>query len=92
MSKQQKVLDHLRKYGQIDNASCINGSHGFVSWRLGAIINVLKHEGLIELDNEKSGYIGDTKNWLYVVKPIMPKSITEYRVQGELVATKKLYI
>lgn len=83
-----KVLKILREQGYIDNFDAVEGKHGFKTLRLGAVIHQLKEEGYIELD-EKSGYLGDTKNWRYILKN-KPK-IVEYRVNGEIVATKTIW-
>lgn len=74
-----KVLKVLREQGHIDNFDCVDGTHGFKTLRLGAVIHQLKDENHIELD-EKSGYIGDTKNWRYILKS-KPK-VEVYTVKG----------
>jgi ribosomal protein S8 len=83
-----KVLKVLREQGYITNFDCVEGKHGFKTLRLGAVIHQLKDEGYIELD-EKSGYIGDTKNWRYILKS-KPKEIKRYFVNGVEVAPPKI--
>jgi len=83
-----RVLDILREKGQIDNFFCIDNK---ISIRLGAIIHDLKVKGLIELDDDKCGFIDGTKNYLYAVKPLKPKSVEVYKVNGEVVHTKTIW-
>ena len=82
-----KILSILRRDGYITNSDCISGVHGFRCLRLGDAIFRLKNKGLIEIDEEKSGYIGDTKNWRYVVKP---RKFEPVYVGGLLVSKKWL--
>jgi len=79
-----KILTILRRDGSIDNFYCIDSR---LTTRLGAFIHKLKEEGLIDLDEEKSGYIENTKNYRYYIKN-KPKEIIEYRVNGVVVSTK----
>lgn len=65
-SIKSKVLDILHREGQIDNYYCIDNR---LTIRLGDVIFRLQKEGKIELDEEKCGYLPNTKNWVYVVKP-----------------------
>ena len=88
MSKKEKVLEILRRDGQIDNLDCVRGLHGFISLRLSDLIFQLRNEGKIEIDEEKSGFLEGTKNWRYVIVPLKPKLVTEYRVDRVLVHTK----
>ena len=74
-SQKQKVLEILRQNGKIDNFFCIETK---LTIRLGAIIYSLQKEKEIELDKDKSGYLPETKNWCYVIKPLFPKSTTIY--------------
>lgn len=64
MSVKSQIKEILQKNGKIDNYYCIDTR---LTTRLGAVINVLKEEGL-EFDEEKSGYIPNTKNWRYYIK------------------------
>lgn len=64
MTQKQKVKEKLLADGEVDNFWAFNNR---VSLRLGAIIHVLKKEGWV-FDEEKSGFIPDTKNWRYVLK------------------------
>lgn len=80
-----KILSHLRTHGSIDNVGCVTGAYGFISLRLGAVIFSLVKEGKIELDKEKCGFLPNSKNYQYVIKP--PK-VQQYFVGNELVATK----
>lgn len=82
------VMDILRKDGKIDNFYVMDNK---ISIRLGAIIHSLKEKGLIELIDEKCGFIPCTKNYRYVIKPLKPKEVTEYRVNGELIHTKTIW-
>lgn len=91
MSKKQKVLDILRRQGFINNLDVVRGVYGFISLRLSDIIFQLGNEGLIELDNVKSGFLPNSKNWRYCCKPFKVK-ITEYRVNGEVVSKKSEYV
>jgi len=54
----------LLTQGYIDNYYVLDKR---LTVRLGAYIHLLSQEGW-QFDEEKSGYIGDTKNWRYVVK------------------------
>lgn len=58
----------LREEGYIDNFFCIDEK---ITTRLGAVIHNLRNEGWY-FDDEKSGYIGETKNWRYVLKSAPP--------------------
>jgi hypothetical protein len=84
MSQKDKVLKILKEKGEIDNYYCVETK---LTLRLGAIINVLKEEGY-EFDEEKSGYIPNTKNWRYVFKS---KPKVEYKVVGRPELTIKSY-
>lgn len=64
MSIKEQVKEILLNKGKIDNFYCIDTR---LTTRLGAIINLLKNEGM-EFDEEKSGYINGTKNWRYYLK------------------------
>lgn len=66
MKKTQKyiVKKKLLEDGFVDNFWCIENK---ISVRLGAIIFDLKGEGM-HFDDEKSGYVGKTKNWRYYLK------------------------
>lgn len=78
-----KVLKILREQGKIDNFYCIDSK---LTIRLGAIIFSLQEKGLIELDDEKCGFLEGTKNYQYVVKPLKPKRIDYFYVDGKEVA------
>lgn len=73
------VLEILRKDGKIDNFFVMDSR---ISIRLGAIIHSLKEKGLIELIDEKCGFIEGTKNYQYVVKPITPRVNEVFIVKG----------
>lgn len=89
-SKKEKVLDVLRENLYISNIDCINGKHGFVTLRLGALIHELKTENKIKL-LETSGYIPHTKNYVYRIEP--PKFRMDIRTSnGEIVVKRKIYI
>jgi len=64
MTIREKVIEKLEKEGQVDNFWCIDNR---ITTRLSAVILNLKNEGY-EFDDEKSGYLGDSKNWNYVLK------------------------
>lgn len=85
-SKKDKVLDILRRDGKIDNFDLVHGVHGFISLRLSDLIFQLKQEGKIEVDEEKSHFLPGTKNYRYVVKPLIPKRIDTFYVDGIKVA------
>lgn len=59
-----KVEQILLKQGYIDNFFAIDTR---LTLRLSDVIFQLSQSGW-SFDEEKSGYIGDTKNWRYVVK------------------------
>lgn len=63
MTHKAEVEKRLRETGAVDNFWAFNNR---VTLRLGAVIHVLKREGWV-FDEEKSGYIPDTKNWRYVL-------------------------
>jgi hypothetical protein len=63
MTNKQRIEDKLRKDGFVDNFWAIDSR---ITTRLGAVINVLKREGWT-FDDTKSGYLGATKNWRYVL-------------------------
>lgn len=88
ITQADRVLKILRENGSITNFYCIENK---ISIRLGAIIHDLKTSGLIELDDDKSGFLEGTKNYQYVVKPIKPKEVIEYKVEGKVVATKTIW-
>lgn len=73
------VLEILRRDGKIDNFYVMNNK---ISIRLGAIIHSLKEKGLIQLDEEKCGFVDGTKNYQYVVKTLRPKSVETYTIRG----------
>lgn len=81
-SKKDKVLEILRRDGKIDNFDLVHGTHGFISLRGSDLIFQLKQEGKIEIDEEKSGFIGDTKNYRYIIKPLTPKSVERFVVKN----------
>lgn len=80
ISQKDKVLKILHRDGYITNFDAIQGTHGFISLRLGDTIFRLRNEG-VNIDREESGYIGQTKNWKYVLKD-KPKEVIEYIVRG----------
>lgn len=82
MTKKAQILNILRIEGKIDNFRCIDQR---ITTRLGATIFALQKEGKIELDHERCGFIPETKNYRYVIKP--PKK-QEYFVNGVKVAEK----
>lgn len=79
MTIKDKILDILRKNGEIDNYSCIDSR---LTTRLGAFIHTLKVEGKIEVDEDKSDYIKGTKNYRYVIKPLVPRNVERFIVRG----------
>lgn len=60
----EQVKEILERDGKIDNFYCIDNR---ITTRLSDTIFRLQKEGW-EFDEEKSGYLGDSKNWCYVVK------------------------
>ena len=53
-------------YGKIDNFFCIDNRW---TTRLSDVIFKLRSEGKLDmLDEEKSGYISESKNWQYILK------------------------
>lgn len=64
LTQKQVVERKLLEEGAVDNFWAFNNK---VTLRLGAIIFKLKEEGWV-FDEEKSGFIPDTKNWRYVLK------------------------
>lgn len=84
ITAKDKILNILRHEGSIDNYRCIDQR---LTTRLGAVIYKLIQEGKIELDQDKYGYIEETKNYRYTIKP--PKK-QEYFVNGVKVAQKYL--
>lgn len=87
MTTKDKILNILRLEGKIDNYRAIGQR---ITTRLSDVIFRLQREGKIELDEEKSGFLPNSRNWCYVVKPFNVK-ITEYKVNGLVVSTKKEY-
>lgn len=75
------VLAILRSKGSIDNYYCIDNH---ITTRLSDCIFRLVNEGKIEIDDEKSGYLPNSKNWNYVTKPRKTRDIF---VNGSLVKT-----
>lgn len=65
MTAKDKIFYHLQLHGYIDNFYCIDNK---ISLRLGAVINKLKQEGKIEIDEDKTGFLEGTKNYCYVLK------------------------
>lgn len=65
MTIKQQVCDKLMREGKIDNFYCIDNRW---TTRLGAVIHSLQKEGKVEIDEEKSGFLGDSKNWQYILK------------------------
>lgn len=65
MTSKQRIYDELMVNGKIDNFYCIDNR---ISLRLGAVIFSLVKEKKIEIDEDKSGYLGETKNWCYYLK------------------------
>lgn len=73
----------LLKNGYIDNYYCIDSR---LTTRLSAVILNLKLEGW-EFDEDKSGYLGDTKNWRYVVKKSPWRERVRTLSTGEIIKT-----
>ena len=78
-----KVEQILMKNGCVDNFQCIDSR---LTTRLSDVILHLKDEGW-EFDEEKSGYIGDTKNWRYVAKKSPWKQVVRTLSNGEQLVT-----
>ena len=66
MTQKDVVANLLRKRGCVDNFFCIDNK---ITIRLGAVIHALKRDSWI-FDDQKSGFIPDTKNWRYVLKEV----------------------
>lgn len=64
MNKKNIIKNKLKKDGFVDNFWCIENK---ITTRLGAYILELKKDGFI-FDDNKSGYIKNTKNWAYYLK------------------------
>lgn len=71
----------LRNERAIDNLRCI---HNGITTRLGAVIFVLKNEGWV-FDDDKSGFIGDSKNWRYVLKYTPEEAKAQTTLRPEVV-------
>lgn len=81
-TQEYKVLKILRENGKIDNFFCIDTK---LTIPLGAVIHKLSKKGLIELDEAKCGYV-EGKNYQYVIKPLVPKRVDRFFVDGKEVA------
>jgi hypothetical protein len=79
-----KVEQILMKNGCVSNFECIDSR---LTTRLSDVILHLKTEGW-EFDEEKSGYIGDSKNWRYVAKKspykVIRRTLPDGRVLEEI--------
>jgi len=62
MTAQAKILSLLKSQGYISNYYCIDTR---LTIRLGGVIHKLKEQGLIEIDEDKSGYRVGTKDYVY---------------------------
>lgn len=80
LSQKNQVLKILREEGMISRNQCLRA---YIS-RLGSIINLLKSEGKIEVTSAEY----EEGDYVYRIKP--PK-LRKFYVNGELVATKKLF-
>ena len=81
-TQKEVIKNILKNDGYVDNFLVMD-EH--ISIRLGAIIYTLKQEGWI-FDEQKSGFIPNTKNWRYYLKrgvrqPFQPEY--EYREQAD---------
>lgn len=81
MTAKSHILNILRIEGKIDNHRAIDQR---LTTRLGAVIHKLGQEGKIEIDEEKSGFLPNSRNWCYVIKA--PKT-REIWVSGQLIKT-----
>lgn len=78
-----KVEQILKDRGCVDNYYLIDNR---ITTRLSDVILHLKEEGW-EFDEEKSGYIGNTKNWRYVVKKSPYRILTRTLSNGEVITS-----
>lgn len=60
-TQKQIIIEKLQRDGYVDNIWAIENK---ITTRLGAVILVLKNEGFV-FDEERSGFITNTKNWRY---------------------------
>lgn len=83
ITHEKVVEEKLMKEGCVDNKWCIfNGI-----WRLSDVVLKLKKKGW-EFDEDKSGYVGESKNWRYVAKKspykVIRRTLPDGRVLEEL--------
>lgn len=84
ISQEQRILNELRKNGQVSRNACIRGDYGEIITRLSSIILNLRKEGM---DIETKEFNNPTET-IYILKD-KPKEIKRYFVNGVEVAPPK---
>ncbi len=85
MSQKEKVLKELRANGTVNRNDAINAKYGEIITRLGAIMCELKAEG-VHFETKRHTKPNNYE-YLLLDKP----KIVNYYVQGQIVATKKIW-
>lgn len=76
-SQKERIKDKLRDDGYVDNFWCIQT---FSTTRLGAYVHTLKAEGW-EFDDDKSGFLPNSKNWCYWLKSTPRIALPKFRYE-----------
>lgn len=92
ISQREIVENRLKETGYVDNYWAIENK---VSVRLGAIIHNLQKRGW-HFDQERSGYLPQTKNWRYYLRkdlrqPFSPKYRYIKQPNGSMREIENLY-